>query len=29
MVKEILTFGEIVVGKNKFYRLKNPIFVDM
>ena len=29
MAKEILTFGEIVVGKNKFYRLKNPIFVDM
>ena len=29
MAKEILTFDEIVVGKNKYYRLKNPIFVDM
>ena len=26
---EILRFGEIVVGKNKIYRLKGPIFVDM
>ena len=27
MGKEILTFGDIEIGKNKFYRHKSPIFL--
>ena len=27
MGKEILTFGNIKIEKNKFYRHKNPIFL--
>ena len=26
MGKEILTLGDIYIGKNKFYRYKTPIF---
>ena len=29
MVTEILTFGNIEIEKNKFYRHKNPIFWEM
>ena len=29
MAKEILTFGDIEIGKNKFYRHKSPIFQKM
>ena len=27
MGKEILTFGDIEIEKNKFYRYKSPIFL--
>ena len=27
MGKEILTLGDIYIGKNKFYRYKTPIFL--
>ena len=29
MKKEILTFGDIETGKNKFHRYKSPIFKEM
>ena len=28
MGKEILTFGDIEIGKDKFYRYKSPIFLE-
>ena len=29
MGKEMLPFGEIEIENNKFYRSKNPIFIDI
>ena len=29
MGKEVFTFGDIEIEKNKFYRHKNPIFLKM